>query len=182
MNDDTAIIARDPNERRERARKYNTYSDAEIAEALAALDANDGNVYATVRQTGIPETTIRQWAKGLCRPIPAELRENAKAVLADHCEAMVWKLLEHADDKYDQMHPSQAIVGAAILIDKVSKLRGEATQVVEHRDDSRRAKFRERYGNRHRVVVVQAQDTPQPDQATKPQESRQEPSADAEQG
>ncbi len=153
MPDDTDTT-HDPTATRQRARKYRVYSDLEIAETLAALDANGGNVYATVRQTGVPETTIRQWAKGLCRPVTAELREQAKSVLSDHAETMVWKLLEHADENYERMHPSQAIVGAAILIDKIAVLRGEATQVIEHRDDSRQAELDARYGGARKLVLV----------------------------
>ncbi len=40
------------------------YSDQEKAEALAALDANGGNLLKTSEQIGIPRQTIQEWASG----------------------------------------------------------------------------------------------------------------------
>ena len=140
----------------QRARKYKSYSDVEIANALAVLDSHGGCVYAAAREMSLPPTTLRQWARGECRPIAPELRESSKEALAEQCHALAWDFLEIAERKAEQMHPAQAVVAAGILIDKVAMLRGDATQVIEHRDDSRHAELTARYGDSRKVILVQA--------------------------
>ena len=44
------------------AREKRTFTDDEIATALATLRSNGGNAKRTAVQLGIPRTTLRQWA------------------------------------------------------------------------------------------------------------------------
>lgn len=122
------------------------YSDVEQGEALAALTANGGNVLRTAAVTGIPETTLRQWARGVCRPLPAELREQKKSELAERFEAMAFAAVEVVADKLEQLQPYQAALVAGICTDKALLLRGEATSIHETRDDARLEEFHRLYG------------------------------------
>ncbi len=56
-------------------------------------------------------------------------------------------MLRQANRKHKDMSASQAVVGAAILIEKTLLLRGEPTQITENQGDSELvALFREHYG------------------------------------
>lgn len=101
------------------------YTDEEQAEALAMLESNGGNVFATARELDIPETTIRQWKYGTCRPVPAELRERKKLQLAQSCDKLARKMLRQANRKVKDMGGRDAVISAAVLIDKAAFLRGE---------------------------------------------------------
>lgn len=43
----------------------NTYTDQQVAEALAALELNGGNVKRTAAETGIPRATLIRWRDGV---------------------------------------------------------------------------------------------------------------------
>jgi hypothetical protein len=70
------------------------YSDEDRASALAALDANDGNLQRTARQVGLPRKTLAEWAKGRASPAVAELRHQKKGELADRFDALAHALLD----------------------------------------------------------------------------------------
>lgn len=126
--------------------KRRRYSESDQAEALATLEANGGNISQTARELDIPHETLRQWVTGIVSaPAPA-LREQKKRELADRYEGLLNRALDTVDAKVDQMSASAAVMAAAIMTDKMLLLRGEATNITEHRDDSREEALRERYG------------------------------------
>jgi len=106
-------------------RKHRRYSDADQAEALAALDANGGNVVATARATGIPRTTIQAWKDGSIHPPPAELRQQKKLALADSLDRLAKKMFAQAQRKVKDMSGRDAVIAGAVLLDKSAMLRGE---------------------------------------------------------
>jgi transposase-like protein len=149
-----------------------SYSAEERAACLAALAANAGNVSKTARQCGVPRNTLLTWrmedearkaAEGLPevpKPDPAvkkqekqaeilRLAEEAKSDLAERFEALAGRLLGVAEDGLEDMKPKDAIVAAAVAVDKMLLLRGEATSITGNADDSRLAAFRARYSTLH---------------------------------
>jgi hypothetical protein len=56
------------------------YTDDERSLALAALAANTGNVNKTVRQLGIPTTTLEHWSKGERHPESIQMIAEKKAL------------------------------------------------------------------------------------------------------
>ena len=118
-----------------------SYSDADKAAALVALDANGGNLKRTAEQLGIPEPTLRQWSKGRTNADVEAMREGAKVDLADRLERVVGVLLAAAvdPDKVEGASLKDVMTGAGIAIDKMQLLRGEPTAINEDRlsDDER---------------------------------------------
>jgi transposase-like protein len=68
------------------------YTDAEQAEAMAALVANAGNCARTAQETGIPERTIRSWKRGEARPTDTPDRQELAAVKREQLTRGVRKL------------------------------------------------------------------------------------------
>ena len=107
------------------------YSDEDKAAALAALRANAGNVARTARQVGVPEPTLRQWAKGLRAAPPAQLSERKKADLADRMEEIARALLDRVTpERMDDATVQQLLTSAGIAIDKMRLLRNQPTENV----------------------------------------------------
>jgi len=147
------------------------YSDEERATALAALAANGGNVGGTSRQLGIPEATLRAWATGERHPEASQMCGDKKASLADQFEALAVKLLGVADEKAAALNARDAVVAAAVAVDKMRLLRGEATEISETRDD-RLDEFRRRYadaqGDARADGRAEPADPPPPDRPADP--------------
>jgi transposase-like protein len=114
--------------------KPRRYSDGERSDALAALAANGGNVKRTAKALGIPEKTLANWAKGDRHPEAARAGEEKKGPLADQFQQLAEKLLCVALDKAHLLNAKDAVVAAAVAVDKMRLLRNEATQIDEHRD------------------------------------------------
>lgn len=55
------------------------YTDDQVAQALAALDLNGGNVKRTARDLGIPRTTLVRWRDGVSAVSDTEKKEAAGA-------------------------------------------------------------------------------------------------------
>jgi len=103
-----------------------SYSDADKATALAALDANGGNVKRTASQLNIPHKTLDDWAHGRkLHPAVAELRTVKKGALADKFENLAHHLLDAMPEKIQKATLSQCAVTAGIAVDKAKILRGE---------------------------------------------------------
>lgn len=108
-----------------------TYSDRQRAEALAALDANGGNLYRTAEETGVPRGTLRRWANGQgVDDDVAALRQEKQSELADICEAVARKCFGALPGKVDSCNAVQLATVGAIAIDKMQLLRGLPTANV----------------------------------------------------
>ncbi len=106
------------------------YSDNDRALALAALAANAGNITRTAKDLGIPAGTIRGWAKGLCHPDVADLRDQKKPALADALEAVVRGMVAALPAKIEAAPFQQVATSIGILIDKMRLLRNEPTEIA----------------------------------------------------
>src|SRR4051812_44811606 len=74
-------------------RSRRLYSDAERAAALAALDANGGNVKRTARHLSITVKTLSGWAKGRRGTITPEQRTEARKDLLAALEDFALRLV-----------------------------------------------------------------------------------------
>jgi transposase-like protein len=102
------------------------YSDADKATALAALDANGGNVKRTAKQLGIPHKTLDDWAKGRNQnPAVADLRTRKRGSLADKFENLAHLIVDAMPAKIGKATLSQCAVSSGIATDKAIRLRGE---------------------------------------------------------
>ncbi len=108
------------------------YTDEEKAEALAALDANAGNVARTARQIGIPRTTLQSWAnqRGTNEGV-TKLRHQKKGELADALEKLARKLIEVASEKIADATLQQVMTSVGIAIDKMQLLRNQPTAIEQ---------------------------------------------------
>lgn len=105
------------------------YSDAFRAAALAALDANAGNVKRTARELDVPPKTLEGWAKGRHSPVDAELRDQKKGELSDLFESIARKLLGVAEKNADALNARDAVIAAATAVDKMRLLREQPTEI-----------------------------------------------------
>jgi len=111
------------------------WSDSEKATALAALDANGGNVSHTARQLGIPRMTLADWAAGRVTDDVTELRQEKKESLADAFEALARKLVAGVGVWVDQRleegcNPATVGTTLGIVVDKMQLLRGDPTHIA----------------------------------------------------
>ena len=104
------------------------YTDQEQADALAALQANGGNVNRTAAALGIPEPTLRMWASGTRRPFDRALYEQSKTALADRFEAIISQAIGVVQEKLPDASAAQAAVIAAIATDKMLLLRRDGDE------------------------------------------------------
>lgn len=104
------------------------YSDNDKAAALAALDANGGNVNRTAKQLGLAESTLRSWTQGRgTHEVVAELREVKKADLSDRLTDIAHAILDTLPKKLKDASAQQLATALGIVIDKKQLLEGKAT-------------------------------------------------------
>ena len=115
------------------------YTDRQKAEALAALDANGGNLTRTSREIGVPLSTIRNWRDGMgTNGDVAELRSQKRGELADELTEIAWLLAGDLQDESKRRRASlvQTATSMAIVIDKTQLLRGLPTSITENAEIS----------------------------------------------
>ena len=109
------------------------YDDEQRAYAMAVLKSNGGNFLKTSRQTGIPRTTLRQWAGQDQHPVPAipdaQLVADRSMELADRFEAVAFEALdaEGISRAMKKAGLRDRVLGAAIATDKSQLLKGRPT-------------------------------------------------------
>jgi hypothetical protein len=99
------------------------YSDDERAGALAALDANRGNVAHTARQLGVPRETLQSWARGRVHPGVVKMCQQKKKALADAIEDLARRLLDFVPAKIEGASLLDVMIAAGIAVDKMLALR-----------------------------------------------------------
>lgn len=107
------------------------YSDEEKAEALAALDANDGDVRKTARSLAIPYTTLREWVTHQQHDAVTNIRTQKKSDLAQRLEEIARELADAMPDKIQAANLQQVATSMAIAIDKMQLLRGAPTSISD---------------------------------------------------
>jgi transposase-like protein len=111
-----------------------SYSDDERASALAALDANGGDVAHTARQIGIPRKTISEWANGRVHPDVANARLEKKECLADRLEVVARQLVDLIPEKAKDAELREVAVAFGIAVDKMRLLREQPTTISRSAD------------------------------------------------
>jgi len=102
------------------------YTEHDKAVALAALEANGGNVSATVRETGVPSATLRLWRDAPERAAPAEKRSRARGELRDLFKSVAEKATELLDDTLDGLMP-EAVAQNPKMLAALSSVAATAT-------------------------------------------------------
>ena len=111
--------------------RQRSYSDADKAKALIALDLNGGNVKFTAQQLGIPRMTLDTWKAGNhVNPDVTAIRHNKTQELANKFEDLANLYIGQAVLTVDSAKGTNAITGAGIAVDKMRLLRGESTQNI----------------------------------------------------
>lgn len=103
------------------------YSSDDKAAALAALEANGGNLRLTSRQLKIPLTTLHMWASGHVPNDVPNLRTEKKAELQDELRRIAYALVEAIPAKVDSANLQQIATTLGIVIDKMQLLSGQPT-------------------------------------------------------
>lgn len=112
----------------------NSYPDEAKAAALAALDANHGNVKRTARQLGIPESSLRYLIDtaddtgdhaARVRALRAAKRDDLAVAMSD----IAWIAARQVQDRLPEASARDAAVVMGIAVDKAQLLRGLPTQV-----------------------------------------------------
>lgn len=111
------------------------YSDRDKATALAALDANNGNVYKTAKQLGISRSTLQEWARGRVNKDVPELRQEEKKNLADRLEEVAHQILDELPKHLGEATAQQLATSLGIIVDKRQLLTNKPTDRVVVTDD-----------------------------------------------
>ena len=122
------------------------YSDSQVAEALAVVDACGGNVQRASKTTGVPRKTLEGWTNGRSQRVSApeivdevaELRHEKRGDLASKMEEVAWRLAEAIPSKINDAPLNQIALSLGIVIDKMRLLREESTAINENRAERRR--------------------------------------------
>jgi len=110
------------------------YSDDERAAALAALDANGGNVNKTAREEKIPRVTLIEWRDGRHPPVVSNIRQRMKGDLAAALEEIAWKCVEAWPAAIDKATAGQIGASMTVCVEKMRLLRDQPTGIQETRD------------------------------------------------
>lgn len=108
-----------------------SFSDNDKAAALAALDANGGNVYRTAKELNVPRSTLQEWANGRVSHDVPELRQQKRQDLHELFLNEIYAIAELMPTKRHEATYSQLATAAGIFTDKVQLLTGKATQRTE---------------------------------------------------
>lgn len=135
-----------------------TYTEDQKASALAALQANDGNVKKTAKFLGIPEPTLRKWKNGQhLSTTVVQKYDVKKADLADLYEQVTRDILASISrEDIATANLSARMTGAGIATDKMQLLREKPTAITgQYADpDARRARIAELLEQRERSGVT----------------------------
>lgn len=115
-----------------------TYSDKQIAEALALLKGCGGNLSRASNEAGVPRKTLERWAKGESSRVSdpevaegmAELRQQSATTIADRLEDLIGKILDVAPGKLPDASFGQSMAGLGIATDKMQLLRDKPTSIT----------------------------------------------------
>ena len=115
-------------------RAQRQYTDEERAAALAALQANGGNLSLTARQVSVPRMTLATWAKEQpARQALTSTRQEKRACLADRLEELAHTLIDLMPERAAEAPANQLAISLAIAIDKMRLLREQPTAIVDER-------------------------------------------------
>ena len=108
----------------------------------AGYPKRPGAMSQVVRELGVPESTLRSWAKEEHGAPPAKVRDRKRGELAQTLNEVAFKLLEHLGNIADTGDVKETATAFGIVVDKLQLLNGEPTQttnqhiLVEYADDT----------------------------------------------
>jgi len=102
------------------------YTDAQRIDALTKLAANGGNKRKTARETGIPESTLRQWESGDRHPEARVLSAPVMRLCAEDLERAAGAVYQRLMDTLQYVRGPSAGPLLVALIDKAHFLRQTA--------------------------------------------------------
>jgi len=112
-----------------------TYSEQAKARIYVVLTANGGNIKRTARETGVPESTVRNFKREFETNPPDTEAVEVEVSSGDYVselEAARNDALTTLRNKIPTMNGSQLGVVFGILEDKLTRARGLATERTEH--------------------------------------------------
>lgn len=112
-----------------------SYSEQDKARVFLALTANDGNVKRTARETGVPETTVRNFKREFEENPPSQEIVQQEFETGDYVaelETLRKELAVALRKKIPDMTGHQLAVSYGIVDDKLTRARGLATSRTEH--------------------------------------------------
>lgn len=104
----------------------------------AMLQAHEGNLHRTSRETGVPVNTVKNWKDKWEREgYPENIQELLPAVAGDFLDTATnlrWEMVERLAEKVrkDQVSPAQLVAGISMLTDKINVMKGLATSRTEN--------------------------------------------------
>lgn len=107
------------------------WTDRDKAAALAALDANGGNVSGTAKQLGMPRSTLQEWANGRVNSDVPELRQEKRAELTELIRDELYAIIANMPFKRTDADYRQLGTVFGILTDKLQLLEGKPTERTE---------------------------------------------------
>lgn len=110
------------------------YSSTEKAAALAALEANNGNLRRTARALKVPKSTLERWKKNQINPEVSRLRSQEKQNLADAIESVVWEIVGAMPEKIEKAGLKDSAIAVGTGIDKFRLLRDQPTSITANAD------------------------------------------------
>jgi len=116
-------------------REKRQYSDTDRGAALAALDANGGNVNKTARETGVPRVTLIEWRDGRVSADVSNIRQEKRGSLADALEGIIGKALDIRPEKLADASVRDLNGTVKITAETMQLLRGQPTSIQETRQD-----------------------------------------------
>ena len=129
------------------------------AKAVAALAANQGNVYRTAKQLGVSRATISKWAsKAETEPTFAVEVAAKKRDLADMCEDLARKLCAAmlTDERIEAAKYGELNSGYGTSIDKMRLLREQPTSIQATAGDGAFTEMVKEYAAKFNLTIPEA--------------------------
>lgn len=111
-----------------------TYTEADEARVYVVLTANDGNVKRTSRETGVPESTVRNFKRKFETNPPSPEAVETEVETGDYTvdlQVIRTELAQALRREIPHMRGRDLAVALGIVDDKLTRARGLATERTE---------------------------------------------------
>jgi transposase-like protein len=112
-----------------------TYTEQDEARVYVVLTANNGNIKRTARETGVPESTVRNFKRKFETNPPAAEAVETEVSSGDYVTELTTvrkEVLTALRKEIPYMKGQQLAITLGILDDKLTRARGLATDRTEH--------------------------------------------------
>ena len=135
-------------------RKQKRYSDEFRQSAMAALAANDGNVWQTAKQIGIPVRTLQSWKMGEAHSELVTTCQPKKIELAAAIKETMWMLLSTTEPKARKAPLKDVGIVFGIMAEKYLLLMGQPTDIRKSVSDLNDDDLNREIQNRERTLRI----------------------------